>query len=182
QRGAPGLFRLREKPAAFRTNRRAHVRHDPLASLPSGLRPPRLLRLLSVLRRRNHGVDWNRRREFFSAPTIMNVARLIFLAALSQAIAFGETEPAPDERHVVIVVWDGMRPDFVTERNTPALWKLAQEGVTFRNNHAVYPSATHVNGAALLTGVYPDHSGLAVNYDYRPDIDDKKFVSTEQPE
>jgi len=89
---------------------------------------------------------------------------------------------APKEsRHVVVVVWDGMRPDFVTPENTPALWKLAQEGVTFRNNHAVYPSATHVNGAALLTGVYPDHNGLTVNYDYRPDIDDKKFVSTEQP-
>src|SRR6266704_4235556 len=49
-------------------------------------------------------------------------------------------------RHVVIVVWDGMRPDFVSEQNTPALWKLAREGVTFRKHHAVYPSATMVNG------------------------------------
>jgi predicted AlkP superfamily pyrophosphatase or phosphodiesterase len=94
---------------------------------------------------------------------------------------FAEVRPQ-DSRHVVVVVWDGMRPDFVTPENTPALWKLAQEGVTFRNNHAVYPSATHVNGAALVTGAYPSHTGLTVNYDYRPDIDKKKFVSTEQPD
>ena len=112
----------------------------------------------------------------FVSPLIFG---LILCLGFTQSALAGA---APKElRRVVVVVWDGMRPDFVTPENTPALWKLAQEGVSFRNNHAVYPSATHVNGAALLTGVYPDHSGLAVNYDYRPDIDDKKFVSTEQP-
>jgi predicted AlkP superfamily pyrophosphatase or phosphodiesterase len=85
-------------------------------------------------------------------------------------------------RHVVVVVWDGMRPDFVTAANTPALWKLAQEGAVFRNHHAVYPSSTHVNGTAIVTGMYPGHSGLTANYDYRPDIDNKKFISTEQLE
>jgi predicted AlkP superfamily pyrophosphatase or phosphodiesterase len=47
-----------------------------------------------------------------------------------------------ESRHVVVVVWDGMRPDFVSEENTPALWKLSREGVTFHNHHPVYPSAT----------------------------------------
>jgi len=68
--------------------------------------------------------------------------------------------PPKSERHVVIVVWDGMRPDFVSEQNTPALWKLSREGVTFRNHHAVYPSATMVNGTALVTGVYPSRNGI----------------------
>ncbi len=85
-------------------------------------------------------------------------------------------------RHLLIVVWDGMRPDFVTAENTPTLWKLANEGVNFRDHHAVYPPATHVNGTAMVTGVYPDHSGVIANYDYRPDINKKKFVSTEQTE
>src|SRR6266568_4402842 len=56
--------------------------------------------------------------------------------------------------HVVVVVWDGMRPDFVSEQSTPALWKLAHSGVTFRNHHSVFPSATIVNGTAINTGVY----------------------------
>jgi hypothetical protein len=53
------------------------------------------------------------------------------------------------DRHVVIVVWDGMRPDLVSEQYTPTLWRLAQGGVTFRNHHSVYPSATVVNGTAI---------------------------------
>ena len=87
--------------------------------------------------------------------------------------------PAKPERHVVIVVWDGMRPDFVTEQNTPTLWKLAREGVTFRNHHAVYPSATMVNGTAMMTGAYPGRSGIIANHVYRPDINDHHAVDVE---
>src|SRR5437764_7424473 len=87
--------------------------------------------------------------------------------------------PAKPERHVVVVVWDGMRPDFVTEQNTPTLWKLAREGVTFRNHHAVYPSATMVNGTAMVTGVYPGNSGIIANHVYRPDIDPHHAVDVE---
>lgn len=80
-----------------------------------------------------------------------------------------------------MVVWDGMRPDFVTEQNTPTLWKLAGEGVTFRNHHAVFPSATNVNGTAMVTGVYPGKSGIIANFVYRPDIDSHTAVGIELP-
>jgi len=88
--------------------------------------------------------------------------------------------PSPS-RHILVVVWDGMRPDFVSQENTPALWKLAHEGVIFHNHHAVYPSATNVNGTALATGVYPGHSGVIANHDYRPEIDNKHSVDVEIP-
>src|SRR6266571_5775112 len=74
-----------------------------------------------------------------------------------------------------------MRPDFVSQENTPALWKLAHEGVIFHNHHAVYPSATNVNGTALATGVYPGHSGVIANHDYRPEIDNKHSIDVEIP-
>jgi arylsulfatase A-like enzyme len=83
------------------------------------------------------------------------------------------------DRHVVVVVWDGMRPDFVSEQNTPALWKLGQRGVTFGNHHSVYPTATIVSGTAINTGVYPDHSGIFANHDYIPVIDLKKSIDVE---
>src|SRR5438128_12590166 len=95
------------------------------------------------------------------------------------ALFFSRVVAAAPERHVVVVVWDGMRPDFVTEQNTPTLWKLAQSGVTFRNHHSVYPSATIVNGTAIATGVYPNHSGLLANHDYLPEIDAQKSVDVE---
>jgi predicted AlkP superfamily pyrophosphatase or phosphodiesterase len=75
-----------------------------------------------------------------------------------------------------------MRPDFVSETNSPTLWKLAREGVVFRNHHAVYPSATNVNGTALVTGVYPGHSGIIANHEYRPEIDNRKIVDVEDPD
>jgi len=90
-------------------------------------------------------------------------------------------ELAKPERHVVVIVWDGMRPDFVSEQNTPSLWKLAREGVTFRNHHAVYPPATMVNGTALLTGVYPGKNGIIANHVYRPDLDPKHAIDVETP-
>ena len=106
------------------------------------------------------------------------IISLLFLIVCSSAVA---VVPAKPERHVVVVVWDGMRPDFVTEQNTPTLWKLAREGITFRNHHAVYPSATMVNGTAIVTGVYPGKNGIIANHVYRPDIDPHHSIDVELP-
>jgi arylsulfatase A-like enzyme len=86
---------------------------------------------------------------------------------------------AAGPHRVVVVVWDGMRPDFVGEQNTPALWRLAQNGVTFRNHHAVYLGATNVNGTAIATGVYPARSGLIANREFRPKIDNQNPIDVE---
>jgi len=104
------------------------------------------------------------------------IISLLFLIVCASASPIVAAKP---ERHVVVVVWDGMRPDFVTEKNTPTLWKLAREGTTFRNHHAVYPSVTMVNGTAMMTGVYPGRSGIIANHVYRPDIDPHRAVDVE---
>lgn len=106
------------------------------------------------------------------------IISLLFLIVFSSAAAVVAAKP---ERHVVVVVWDGMRPDFVTEQNTPTLWKLAREGITFRNHHAVFPSATMVNGTAIVTGIYPGKSGIIANHVYRPDIDPHHSIDVELP-
>ena len=104
-------------------------------------------------------------------PTLFLTRAFALAACLLPAIAHSEKEAAPGERHVVVVVWDGMRPDFVSETNTPTLWKLAQSGVTFQNHHSVYVTATNVNGAAMATGVYPNRNSLLANREFRPAID-----------
>ena len=106
-------------------------------------------------------------------PRIISVLFWTVCASAAAAV------PAKTERHVVVVVWDGMRPDFVNEQNTPTLWKLARDGVIFRNHHAVYPSATMVNGTALVTGVYPGKNGIIANHVYRPDIDPRHAIDVE---
>jgi len=88
----------------------------------------------------------------------------VFGLAASTAFSKGVAE------HVVVIVWDGMRPDFITPQYTPTLYKMAQEGVFFRNHHPAYVSSTEVNGTAIATGMHPDHSGIMANSDYRPEI------------
>src|ERR1700675_2106790 len=96
------------------------------------------------------------------AQFLFRTTATAFLSLGTMALAAS----AAQDRHVVVVVWDGLRPDFVSEQNTPALWKLVQGGVNFRNHHSVYPSATIVNGTAINSGVYPNRSGILANHDY----------------
>jgi len=71
-------------------------------------------------------------------------------------------------RIVVLMVWDGLRPDFVTQRDTPNLYRLAREGVRFDRHHAIFPTLTMVNATALATGAPPGVNGLEGNVFYVP--------------
>src|SRR5438067_6231583 len=110
--------------------------------------------------------------------------RLQKFLLLAIAVLAGETSiyAASETRHVVLVVWDGMRPDFVTEKYAPTLDKLAHDGVRFRNHHAVYPTATDVNGAALATGCYPNRNGLVANLEFRPAINSRQPIDMGDPD
>jgi arylsulfatase A-like enzyme len=102
------------------------------------------------------------------------LASILFLLCAAVS-AFG----AGKAGHVVVVVWDGMRPDLVTEKNTPTLYQLARDGVFFQNHHAVYASSTEVNATAMATGAYPNRSGILGNREYRPAIDPLKRVDVQ---
>src|SRR5271166_3357524 len=69
-------------------------------------------------------------------------------------------------RIVVLMVWDGLRPDFVTQRDTPNLFRMAREGVRFDKHHSIFPTLTMVNATALATGAPPGVSGLVGNNFY----------------
>ena len=97
-------------------------------------------------------------------------------------LAFRASAEATAE-HVVVVVWDGMRPDLVDDHNCRTLAALARRGVFFRHNHSTYPSSTNVNGAVLATGDFPAHTGLISNQEYRPAINPlKQFDTGDFPE
>ena len=71
----------------------------------------------------------------------------------------------------MVFVIDGLRPDSITEANTPNLYKLRQQGVWFDNTHAVFPTVTRVNSASLSTGSTPSHHGVMGNTMYVPAVD-----------
>ena len=62
---------------------------------------------------------------------------------------------------------DGLRPDFVTQRDTPNLFPMAREGVRFDRHHIRdFPTLTMVNATALATGAPPGVNGLEGNNFY----------------
>jgi arylsulfatase A-like enzyme len=103
----------------------------------------------------------------------------IVLTVLLSAILTPMALAAGKARHVVVIVWDGMRPDFITPTNTPTLYSLAHEGVWFANHHPVFLSVTEPNGTSIATGAYPGHHGVFGDKDFRPDLNPLKPIHPE---
>ena len=90
--------------------------------------------------------------------------------------AQGADQTAP-RRHLLIVL-DGLRPDYVTPETMPNLHALGERGVVFTDHHAVYPTVTRVNAASISTGAYPETHGLMGNSIFFPEVDATQFLST----
>jgi arylsulfatase A-like enzyme len=86
------------------------------------------------------------------------------------------TRPEP-RRHLLILV-DGLRPDYVTAEVMPNLTALAKRGVVFNRHHSVYPTVTRVNASSISTGAYPDTHGLLGNSVFFPKVEPTKFLDT----
>ena len=97
-------------------------------------------------------------------PAVVSLAVMAPAFSPRDALAKGKAS------HVVVMVWDGLRRDFVSPQYTPNLYQLATEGVFFKKHHPVFLSSTEVNGAAIATGTHPGTSGIIANSDYRPEI------------
>jgi arylsulfatase A-like enzyme len=66
-------------------------------------------------------------------------------------------------RRVLIVGFDGMRPDLVDADLMPALCGLIARGTRLSEHHAVYPSETRVNMSSLASGTTPGRHGIVAN-------------------
>jgi len=88
-------------------------------------------------------------------------------AAAPDAPAGGQAaaQPAGRATHLVIVV-DGLRPDYVTPDLMPRLVRLGQRGIVLSAHHSVYPTVTRVNASSMATGAYPETHGLLGNTVY----------------
>lgn len=92
---------------------------------------------------------------------------LALVPVLASQPSFGWSGQA---EHVVVIVWDGLRPDFVTSQYTPTLNEMAKRGTFFKEHHSSYVTSTEVNGAVLATGMYPHHSGILANVEHQPEL------------
>jgi arylsulfatase A-like enzyme len=81
-------------------------------------------------------------------------------------------------RFVIVFVVDGLRPDAITAADTPTLFRLRSEGVEFLNSHAVFPTVTRVNAAALATGTHPGTNGILGNQMFVPAVEPTRAFNT----
>jgi arylsulfatase A-like enzyme len=102
------------------------------------------------------------------------ILRVTHLAGLAAAAALAGTAfPASAGRATlnIVLVLDGLRPDAITPAETPNLWRLREEGVTFTNSHSVFPTVTRVNATAIGTGTLPGRNGVVGNSQYVRAVD-----------
>jgi arylsulfatase A-like enzyme len=104
---------------------------------------------------------------------------LTVVAAFLIAVAASglRAQPPAPRTHLVIVV-DGLRPDYVTEDVMPRLLRLGQRGIVFTAHHAVFPTVTRVNAASFVTGAYPEAHGLLGNEIYIPSVNPTGILDT----
>jgi len=70
---------------------------------------------------------------------------------------------------VLIVTFDGLRPDMVDPAIMPNLTAFAERGVRMAGSRAVFPTETRVNQASLVTGCWPERHGIVANVFRDPD-------------
>ncbi len=88
------------------------------------------------------------------------------------------TALAADTPKAIVIVLDGLRPDYVTQDLMPNVYALGQRGVVCTNHHSVFPTVTRVNSSSFSTGCYPARHGIMGNTIYVPAVDKEKGFST----
>ncbi|WP_194778141.1 alkaline phosphatase family protein [Pararhodonellum marinum] len=106
---------------------------------------------------------------------------LIMLTAIPmvmlQSCTQGEGKTNEDLITLVIII-DGLRKDYISETNTPNLYKITQKGVVGDKNRSVFPTVTRVNSTSYATGSYPKTHGILGNSIYLPSVNALKGINT----
>jgi predicted AlkP superfamily pyrophosphatase or phosphodiesterase len=105
----------------------------------------------------------------------------IAAATITLALASLLAQAPASHTHLVIVV-DGLRPDYVTPQVMPRLYRLGQRGIVFGAHHSVFPTVTRVNASSIVTGTYPETHGLLGNTIYVPSADPENGLDTGERE
>ncbi len=90
----------------------------------------------------------------------------------------GWTSLCAAESHNLVIVMDGLRPDYVTPELMPNLEAWSKTGVICLNHHSVFPTVTRVNSSSFSTGAYPGKHGLLANTVFYPSISANKGIDT----
>src|ERR1700687_3145724 len=85
------------------------------------------------------------------------------LTVLSTATAFAQNSTP---HNLILFIPDGMRALKVTPETAPSMAEVRDNGVNFKNPHALFPTFTMANGSAMATGHYLGDTGTFSNTIY----------------
>lgn len=85
---------------------------------------------------------------------------------------------AGQNRRVLIIGADGLRPDLLDPKLMPNVAALAATGTRVLEHHAVYPTHTRVNISALATGTAPGRHGIVANTMLVPNATEDHIIDT----
>lgn len=71
---------------------------------------------------------------------------------------------------IVVIVFDGLRPDMVTRALMPNLHAYAMKNLWFAEARSVFPSMTRVATTSIATGAMPSVHGIVGNAFYYPEV------------
>ena len=119
---------------------------------------------------------------FAASPQALLHAGLMCLLA---SIATVATAATPRDARVLLVVWDGLRPDLINAEDTPVLAGLRDHGVEFTDHHSTWPTLTMVNASSFATGAYPGTHGFYGNWLWLPHVHGRdsldRIIDFQQP-
>ena len=115
------------------------------------------------------------------AAGLLAAALLVLPWPVSQARG-GNVAQRPRRLKVVLVVFDGLRPDHITPQRMPNLDALATRGVRSSQHHSLFPTVTRVNASALATGTGPSGHGILDNSIYLPAVADRVLNTGDAPD
>lgn len=82
------------------------------------------------------------------------------------------------QHRVVLVSFDGLRPDLISPDMTPHLDRLRRKGVTLARHLTVYPSETRAAMPSLVTGASPGRHGLVGNKFLDRSVRPPRYIDT----
>ncbi|MCF2489339.1 alkaline phosphatase family protein [Dyadobacter sp. CY347] len=87
-----------------------------------------------------------------------------------------------NKNKTLIVFFDGLRPDYITQDQMPNLYAFKQKASFGKQHHSVFPTVTRVNSSSYATGSYPGTHGLLGNAIYFPKVNPNKAIGTSYPD
>lgn len=87
------------------------------------------------------------------------IISLLLTLLLLQVYSYKE----PAHRPVILISFDGFRPDYVEKYDTPYLDAFIKNGVRAEGMVPVFPTKTFPNHYSIVTGLYTENTGLVAN-------------------